>query len=80
MFAREAPGYSSGFIAIVVCLAASILVILALRCYLIWENKKRDSQGELPAIVEIDGVQVPIGALNLLDKTDRELHQFRYIY
>ena len=80
MFAREAPGFPSGFIAIVVCLASSIIIIIALGCYLIWENNKRDQQGEVPAFVEVDGVQVPIGVLNLFDKTDRELYQFRYVY
>ena len=80
MFAREAPSYPSGFIATVVCLASSIIIIIALRFYLIWENNKRNQQGEVPAIVEVDGVQVPIGVLNLLDKTDRELYQFRYVY
>lgn len=46
-----------------------------LRYYLVWENKRRDSIGE-----ELDtGVENDV-SLNLLDKTDKEIPQFRYVY
>ncbi|KKK14657.1 hypothetical protein P175DRAFT_0484744 [Aspergillus ochraceoroseus IBT 24754] len=80
MFAREAPSYASGFAGMLVCFAASAIICVVLRFYLIWENKKRDALGDVPEIVEIDGIPVPVGSLNLIDKTDRELHQFRYVY
>ncbi|PYI07546.1 MFS general substrate transporter [Aspergillus sclerotiicarbonarius CBS 121057] len=80
MFSWQAPSYSSGFAGMLVCFACSIITTLALRYYLIWENKKRDAAEPVPEIVEVDGVQVPSSSLNLLDRTDRELHQFRYVY
>jgi hypothetical protein len=82
MFDREAPSYTSGFLAIVICLAASLVIIIGFRFYLVWENKKRDrEQGAVDTdVVVIDGVAVPLGMLNMLDKTDREIKQFRYVY
>ncbi|KAL2850145.1 major facilitator superfamily domain-containing protein [Aspergillus pseudoustus] len=80
MFEREAPGYSSGFAGMLTCFAASAVISLVLRFYLIWENKKRDSIGVAPETIEVDGEHVPAATLNLLDKTDREIHQFRYVY
>lgn len=81
MFDREAPSYPSGFAAILVCLAVSILIILSLRVYLILENKRRDREGQITSdFVEVDGVAVHISELNQLDKTDYELKQFRYVY
>jgi hypothetical protein len=80
MFAYEAPSYPSGFAGMLVCFACSASIILILRFYLMWENKKRDAIGEAPDVVEIDGVPVPAFSLNLIDKTDREINQFRYVY
>ncbi|KAL4782216.1 major facilitator superfamily domain-containing protein [Aspergillus varians] len=80
MFEREAPSYPSGFAGMLVCFACSTIVILLLRFYLIWENSKREAMGDLPEIAEIDGMPVSAASLNLIDKTDRELHQFRYVY
>lgn len=63
-----------------VCFACSIITTIVLRYYLIWENAKRDAAIQLPGAIEVDGVEVPASSLNLLDRTDRELHQFRYVY
>ncbi|RBQ75464.1 hypothetical protein FVER14953_12991 [Fusarium verticillioides] len=71
-FPSEAPGYKSGFLAVMICLAVSAVLCIALRFYLIWENKKRDDAG--------DAIEVPVEGINLSDKTDREIPQFRYIY
>lgn len=58
-----------------ICYGIGVLTCFALRYYLIWENKRRDSIGE---ILETGvGDYVP---LNLLDKTDKEIPQFRYVY
>ncbi|KAI1377766.1 MFS general substrate transporter [Hypoxylon crocopeplum] len=38
----EAPAYKSAFLAAFVCFALCILFSIALRFYLIWENKRRD--------------------------------------
>ncbi|KAF5596699.1 DAL5-Allantoate ureidosuccinate permease [Fusarium pseudocircinatum] len=71
-FPSEAPGYKSGFLAVMICLAISAVLCIVLRFYLIWENKKRDDAG--------DAIEVPLEGINLSDKTDREIPQFRYIY
>jgi len=31
-------------------------------------------------VVYFDGIEVPVTALNWMDKTDKELVQFRYMY
>ncbi|KAG5815079.1 hypothetical protein H9Q74_010630 [Fusarium xylarioides] len=71
-FPSEAPGYKSGFLAVMICLAISAVLCIALRFYLIWENKKRDDAG--------DAIEGSLEGINLSDKTDREIPQFRYIY
>ncbi|KAH7224400.1 major facilitator superfamily domain-containing protein [Fusarium redolens] len=71
-FPSEAPGYKSGFLAVMICLAVSAVLCIVLRFYLIWENKKRDNAGE--------AIEGSLEGLNLSDKTDREISQFRYIY
>lgn len=55
-----------------ICLAISAILCIVLRFYLIWENKKRDDAG--------DAIEGPSEGINLSDKTDREIPQFRYIY
>ncbi|KAL2828775.1 major facilitator superfamily domain-containing protein [Aspergillus cavernicola] len=80
MFAREAPSYPSGFAGMLICFACSAVISIVLRFYIIWENKKRDSIREAPGNAEFDGIPVSSASLNLIDKTDRELRQFRYVY
>lgn len=80
MFAREAPSYSSGFAGMVVCFAFSAFITIILRFYCIWENKKRDSMQIPEEGFGEDGEPVGLASLNLTDKTDREMHQFRYVY
>jgi hypothetical protein len=46
-----------------------------------WENKKRDAAvRERSDVIEISAEPISTSALNLLDKTDHDLHQFRYVY
>ncbi|KAM0549175.1 hypothetical protein ACHAPJ_009484 [Fusarium lateritium] len=71
-FPTEAPGYASGFLAIMICLGIATVLCMTLRFYLICLNKKRDSAGEV--------LDVPLESLNLSDKTDWEIPQFRYVY
>ncbi|KAJ3544171.1 hypothetical protein NM208_g3199 [Fusarium decemcellulare] len=71
-FPREAPGYKSGFLAIMICFAIAIVLCIMQRIYLVRVNKKRDLAG--------DELDVPSEALNLMDKTDKEIPQFRYVY
>ncbi|KAJ5825294.1 Major facilitator superfamily domain general substrate transporter [Penicillium riverlandense] len=79
MFAREAPSYPSGFAGMLVCFSVSAIISLLIRFYCIWENRKRDAAAAAVNL-EQDGVPVSWAAFNLTDKTDRELHQFRYVY
>ncbi|KAM5350021.1 hypothetical protein ACJ41O_006526 [Fusarium nematophilum] len=71
-FDREAPGYKSGFLAIMICFSVAVVLCVMQRIYLIRENRKRDLADE--------ALDVAPGTLNLMDKTDREIPQFRYVY
>ncbi|KAF4764718.1 Major facilitator superfamily domain general substrate transporter [Penicillium solitum] len=80
MFAREAPSYPSGFAGVLVCFACSAIISMLLRFYCIWENKKRDNIHIPSEGFEEDGGPAVLASLNLTDKTEREMHQFRYVY
>ncbi|KAJ5652981.1 hypothetical protein N7507_010407 [Penicillium longicatenatum] len=80
MFSREAPSYPSGFAGMLVCFACSAILSMLLRFYCIWENEKRDA-----SVITVGGygensASTSSACLNLSDKTDRELPQFRYVY
>lgn len=74
-FAHEAPEYQSGFLSMMVCFGVGIVLCIVLRFYVIYENLKRDRSGTGEAEPEIAG---EISAA--LDKTDKEIPQFRYVY
>lgn len=80
MFAREAPSYPSGFAGMLVCFACSAILSTSLRSYCIWENRKRDAAATTAREHPEDSASMPSAYLNLTDKTDRELPQFRYVY
>ncbi|RSL94668.1 hypothetical protein CDV31_014221 [Fusarium ambrosium] len=71
-FAREAPSYPSGFLAMMVCFCICLLSCIALQVYLIMENRRRDSIVDAPETDEVDGSMMA----NLMDKTDKEIPQF----
>ncbi|KAJ5752588.1 hypothetical protein N7520_009505 [Penicillium odoratum] len=71
-FAREAPRYKSGFLAIMICFAISTVTILVLRYLLVLENNKRD-RTSVP-------VEQREEELRLADLTDIENKNFRYAY
>jgi hypothetical protein len=73
-FADQSPSYTSGFLAMLICYAVGILTCIGLRYYLIWENRRRDRVNAV--LNEPQNGEM----LNLLDKTDKEIGQFRYIY
>ena len=80
MFEREAPVYSSGFAAILVCLGVSILLIIALRFYLIWQNKKRGSVEQVVDTGDLNAEQMSAEDIAAMDKTDWETDGFCYVY
>lgn len=59
-----------------VCFAACAVVSLALRSYLIWENHRRDRLGHVDnGDFFLEGLDATV-----LDKLDKELLRFRYVY
>ncbi|XWW94937.1 hypothetical protein V2A60_002887 [Cordyceps javanica] len=73
-FARESPKYTSGFLAMLICFAGGIVLCIALRFYLVWENRRRDkAAGTAVHFVDTE-------AINLADLTDKEIPEFRYVY
>jgi hypothetical protein len=75
-FEDEAPSYPSGFLSMIICFGAALVLSVVLRIYLIWENRRRDNKTGM--IVDLDEEQ--IGAMNLSDATDKEMANFRYVY
>jgi len=75
-FEDEAPSYPSGFLSMIICFGAALVLSIALRFYLIWENKRRDNK--TGAVVDLAEDQ--IGVMNLADATDKEIASFRYVY
>ena len=74
-FPDEEPSYPSGFLAMLICFVISLVLSLCLRYYLIWENNRRDRLGHMDSGDSFE----PLDA-TILDKTDKELLQFRYVY
>ncbi|RAH63555.1 vitamin H transporter [Aspergillus piperis CBS 112811] len=75
-FEDQALTYTTGFLAIMVCYAVGIILCGGARFYLVWENRRRD--GVYPPFhgnEEVDG-----DIAGMLDKTDKEIPQFRYVY
>ena len=75
-FEDEAPSYPSGFLSMIICFGAALVLSIVLRTYLIWENKRRDRKtGPV-----VDLTEDQIGVMNLSDATDKEMPSFRYVY
>ncbi|CAI6098830.1 unnamed protein product [Clonostachys chloroleuca] len=72
--AREAPTYQSGFFSLMVCFAIATAACLALRFYLVFENRRQDRAGFDDSILPSDALDI-----NMMDKTDKEIKQFRYV-
>lgn len=58
-----------------ICFVISLVLSLCLRYYLIWENNRRDRLGHVDSGDSVENLDATI-----LDKTDKELSQFRYVY
>ncbi|KAB8200837.1 major facilitator superfamily domain-containing protein [Aspergillus parasiticus] len=74
-FSDEEPSYPSGFLAMLICFVISLVLSLALRYYLIWENHRRDHLGYVDSGDSFEDLDA-----TTLDKTDKELLRFRYVY
>lgn len=60
-----------------ICLGLGIVLTLVFRFYLSWINRTRDRTAAVEADVVVDSAGIMV---NLMDKTDKELEQFRYVY
>lgn len=68
---ESAPNYIPAKIVIIVTCSVAVVLTLVLRCYYMWENKRRDklvAQGELGHQDDIE----------FSDVTDRKNKEFRY--
>ncbi|RAL08366.1 putative MFS allantoate transporter [Aspergillus homomorphus CBS 101889] len=74
-FEEQAPVYQSGFIAIYVCLAVVVAVLVGLVVYLRWENQRRDALMGVEVEVDIENTEE-----ELVDVTDQKNPRFRYVY
>ncbi|EJP61711.1 MFS allantoate transporter, putative [Beauveria bassiana ARSEF 2860] len=77
----EAPSYPSGYLAMLICILATIVISVITLFYTLWENKRRDRLPcETEAATSDSTDMMDAIVVNLSDKTDRELPRFRYIY
>ncbi len=73
---EDAPRYVLAITIILVCFCAALLCGIALRVYMIIENRKRDREfGKLETVEDrLDGMR-----LGMHDKTELENVDFRYV-
>lgn len=73
-FSYQSPSYPSGFASMLVCFVVGLFVIVILRFYLIWENKRRDQ------LYGTNPEEVDMAMLQTVDWTDKEITSYRYVY
>lgn len=73
---QDAPRYVLAIASILVFFCAALLCALALRFYMVWENRRRDRvYGALETVDDkVDGMR-----LGMHDKTDLENPDFRHV-
>ncbi|KFG86528.1 hypothetical protein MANI_113625 [Metarhizium anisopliae] len=72
-FAKEAPTYSSGLLAMLICFGIGLVSCIAFRFHLMWENRRRDQACDVSGRIEMENA-------DLMDRTDKDISQFRYVY
>ncbi|KAK9444428.1 Major facilitator superfamily transporter [Metarhizium brunneum] len=72
-FAKEAPTYSSGLLAMLICFGIGLVSCIAFRFHLMWENLRRDRACDMSGRIEMENA-------DLMDRTDKDISQFRYVY
>lgn len=75
-FEDEAPSYPSGFLSMIICFGAALILSIVLRLTYIWENRRRDAK--TGSVREFTDEQV--ATMNLADVTDKHMENFRYVY
>ncbi|KAF3761701.1 hypothetical protein M406DRAFT_49661 [Cryphonectria parasitica EP155] len=79
----QAPTYPLGIDSMIFCHLTELAVILAFRCLLSWENKRRDRKMRTSTGSEEDEAprtQPNLDETAFRDMTDRENPNFRYVY
>ncbi|KAJ1713527.1 pantothenate transporter [Aspergillus flavus] len=81
-FEREAPGYKSGFIAMMVCLAAATVLILVLGLSWRMENSRRDRVYGPATLAPTNSPKEPAQGIAVAreDLTDVQNTAFRYVF
>ncbi|KAL4897133.1 major facilitator superfamily domain-containing protein [Aspergillus ambiguus] len=79
-FEDEAPTYQSGFLSIIICFAVAVVLIALLGLCWRWENAQRDKKYGPPAVVQTHPETEKGEAPMISDYTDKENHNFRYVY
>ncbi|KAL6355617.1 hypothetical protein LRP88_11220 [Fusarium phalaenopsidis] len=77
----EAPSYHTAYTTILACFAITIVLVVAMRFYLAWENNRRDKEQGVQRDPE-ETRQVDLhtdGTLLDVDETDIQNRNFRYI-
>lgn len=82
-YSSEAPKYTTGINSCIGCLCAGSVIMVVLRQYMAWENKKRDyEQGVVidpESRVMMQGLEDDAEPVSMkLDETDWENTSFRY--
>lgn len=73
---QDAPRYVLAIASILVFFCVSLLCAVALRCYMIWENRRRD---HIYGRVETSEAKIDGMRTGMHDKTDQENTDFRYV-
>ncbi|OAA52880.1 Major facilitator superfamily transporter [Cordyceps fumosorosea ARSEF 2679] len=77
----EAPAYPTGYLAMLICIIATIVVSVITWIYTVWENRRRDKATHETDTATSDTMDMMDGIKeNLSDKSDRQMLRFRYIY
>jgi hypothetical protein len=79
--AIDAPSYAGAKITLIVTMAAVVVLALALRQLMVWENGNRDREEEAAETTDLpqEGA-ADVENLGFLDLTDIENRKFRYVY
>lgn len=62
-----------------ICQAACFLLCLVFRFYLMWNNRSRDQHNAPVDVVDPSEPRTE-AIMAMMDKTDKEIDQFRYVY
>lgn len=56
-----------------ICFGIGLVSCIAFRFHLMWENRRRDQACDASGRIEMENA-------DLMDRTDKDISQFRYVY